>query len=193
MGRAIRFCLPLLALLNSSPGLAQSIQPASPECLKVLVHADRGWFVFFDGHSSELTPRANTILQELASVFLKDHGRAIVLNGNTDNAETSADDLGLGARRAETVAAALRDAGVSQTAIYIKDLGSSAPLAIHPAGVPDPQNRRVDLIPIGLWNEGHRSAVRDCKAWVRAICFRSLATDQLTLCEHALNILAPTE
>ena len=193
MRPVVRFCLPLFLLLNCSSGFAQSPLPASHECMKVLSHADRGWLVFFDSHSAELTPRARGILKELASVFLEDHGRIMALNGNIDGAETSAEDLGLGLRRAKAVAAALKEAGLNPTAIYTKDFGLTAPIASNPPGISDPQNRRVDLIPMAMWSDSSRRAIRDCKAWVRASCFASPAAEQHALCERSLNILAPTD
>jgi hypothetical protein len=155
------------------------------------LHADPGWLVFFDSHSAVLTPRAESILKELASSFLEDHGSLMVLNGNSDAAEASPEDLGLGLRRAETVAQWLRDAGVRPAAIYTKDLGSTAPIDREAPDVAVPENRRVDLIPIGMWNENHQRATIDCKAWVRASCFGPLGKEQQALCAEALDILVP--
>ncbi len=133
------------------------------------------------------------MLKELASAFLEDHGRIMALNGSIDGAETSAEDLGLGLRRAEAVAEALGEAGIKPIAIYTKDLGSTAPIAADPPGVSEPQNRRVDLIPVGMRSDSRYSAIRDCKAWVRGTCFTSHRAEQQTLWESGLNILAPTD
>jgi len=106
-------CLTLSLLVCCRAAAADSpVAPAPAECLNVLVHADRGWFVFFDSDSAALTPRATVIPKELAAGFLEDHGRIVVLNGNTDGVETSPEDRDLGVRRAKAVAAALEQAGI---------------------------------------------------------------------------------
>ncbi len=189
----VRLCLPLLLLPNCGAVLAESLLPAPPACAKVLEHPDRGWLAFFDSHSAALTARARVILEELAAAFREDHGRFIGLNGNTDSAETTAEDRGLGLRRAEAVAEALREAGVTPRAIYTKDVGQTTPLGPQLPDHSEPQNRRVDLIPMGMQSENRGRAIRDCKAWIKASCFGSLAADQQTLCIHALNILVPAE
>ena len=187
MRLAIPLCLALLLLLHCAPVFAQS---GLPECLRPQLQDDRGWLVFFDSHSAALTPRARLILNERAEVFLRDHGRIIALNGYTDGAETAPEDAGLGLRRAEA-AAALREAGIEPRAIYTKDLGATTPLVPRPPGVVEPQNRRVELIPMLGWNDHALAMQRECKACLRATCFQSLTPDQRTLCERALDEAAP--
>ena len=79
------------------------------------------------------------------------------------------------------------------TNIYTKDLGVTLPIDRQPLGVAASLSRRVDLIPIGMWSERRRDAIRSCKAVVRSSCFGPLTADLRVLCDHALNILVPTE
>lgn len=194
MRSVVRLSLPLSLFLCCQATLADSLLvPAPPECVKVLEHPDRGWLVFFDSHNAALTPRASLILKELASVFQEDHGRIMVLNGNTDGAETSPEDLDLGLRRTQAVAAALQQAGIPPSKIYTKDFGTTRPMSGQPPGAPAPQDRRVDLVPFGMWSERSHQAIRTCKATVRATCFGPLTAEQQMLCDHALNILVRAE
>jgi hypothetical protein len=187
MRLATWFGLLLGLLLRYGPALAQ---PAPPQCLRPQVVDDNGWLVFFDAHSAALAPRARQILGELAVAFLENHGRFVGLNGYTDGAETAPEDVGLGLRRAEAVAGALREDGIEPRAIYAKDLGAATPLVPRPPGVAEPQNR-VELLPmLGLSDHALRMQ-RECKAWLRATCFQSLTPEQHALCERALNVAAP--
>lgn len=86
---------------------------------------------------------------------------------------------------------ALAEAGIAPGAIYTKDVGASAPMVEQPPGVADPQNRRVDLIPMMGWSDRSLRMERECKAWLRATGFQSLTPDQHALCERALNVLKP--
>ena len=188
MRLAIPLCLPLLLLLRCGAALAQ---PELPECLRPQAQDGHGWLVFFDSHSAALTPRARLILNELASYYLEHRGRIVALKGTTDGAETAREDAGLGLRRADAVAAALAEAGIPPTTIYTQDVGASQPLVPRPPGVAEPQNRRVEPMPILTRSYESLRMARECKAWLRATCFQSLTPDQHGLCERALNVLAP--
>jgi hypothetical protein len=79
---------------------------------------------------------------------------------------------------------------VAASTIFTRDVGLAQSLVPHHAGVSEPQNRYVQLVPMGMWSEHRRKAVEECKLWVQENCFRSLKIGQQVLCAHALNIIA---
>jgi hypothetical protein len=184
-----RVCALLLLLPCHGVAAAEDFHPAPPACENVFLHADRGWMVFFGSESAELTPRARTISKELASAFLEDHGQFMVLDGSIDRAEAVGNDTGLGRRRAEAVAEVMREAGIQADRPIVRDAGSARPLAPQQLGAAEPQNRLVQVQPMGMVSESHQRAVEACGTWIRENCFAPLTAGNKVLCERALNII----
>ena len=167
------------------------VYPSLPECEKVLNHKDITWELYFDSHSDALTERGGKVAVELASIFLRDHGYIVALNGNIDGAESmKSDDRNLGARRAKAIARVFEQVGIRPDQIYTKDLGFSKPIVPQPPTNAESQNRRVVVIPMLAESDDLRERRLVCKAAIRTACLGSLKDEQRTLCEHALNILA---
>ncbi len=134
--------------------------------------------IFFDRGSEGLTDRARPILAELAQHWLKNGGRALTVAGHTDTSETERTHQGLGARRAQTVAAYLAELGIPADRISVGDVGASRPLVRTPIGAPEPQNRFVDF---GMSLNGNPVAVADAM-YQRALCIEWL---QKTYCDKS--------
>lgn len=126
---------------------------------------DTFFLLFFDQHSARLTERARQVSREQAERYLRFDGKSAVLSGHTDASETGRRDRGLGARRAQAVAAFLAGSGVPAERITVKDLAGSRPLLPNVPGVAEPQNREVSgVFDFDLPGPDER---RDCAAWVR--------------------------
>ena len=106
--------------------------------------------VHFDFASAQLTPggEANALA---AAVTLADMPLASVrVIGHTDTVGSRAANRRLAVKRARTVADALVAAGLSPDLIEIDDTGEAEPPVATGAGVPEPLNRTVAIIPVPL-------------------------------------------
>lgn len=106
----------------------------------------RTFIVFFEFDKSTLTPDGAAVVRQAADAY-KTTGRATIdVNGYTDLSGTAEYNLGLSKRRADTVRAALVQAGVPDSAIVEAWHGKENPRVPTPDGVREPQNRRVELL-----------------------------------------------
>jgi outer membrane protein OmpA-like peptidoglycan-associated protein len=110
--------------------------PASP----------KSYLVFFDFNRSDLTPQAETIVDQAA----KNAGPAKVtrleVTGHTDTVGSDAYNMRLSRRRAESVAAQLEKDGIPSGEIEIVAKGKRDLLVPTADGVKEPQNRRVQIV-----------------------------------------------
>ena len=164
-----------------------AVVPADEQCRNSTLQVDRSWLIFFGNGSSVLTDRAAQAARELAEVFSRNHGQFIVVEGQVDGAEVGTADPLLGMQRAEAVATVLKEHGISSYAIATKNYSFSRPLVPNENG-PEPQNRYVRLVPVGVV-EGRLTFERKCAAAIERTCFRSLGTEQREHCNKALELL----
>ena len=101
------------------------------------------FLVFFDFDSSALTGQAQGILGDAQSKAKS--GASITVVGHADRAGSADYNLGLSQRRADAVKAELVRLGVSAGAISTDAKGETEPLVPTDDGVPEPQNRRVEI------------------------------------------------
>jgi outer membrane protein OmpA-like peptidoglycan-associated protein len=101
--------------------------------------------VFFDSGSTRLSGQADRIIGWAAS-WTATPMREIVVAGHADRVGPSSYNLWLSRRRAEAVKAALIERGVPADLITIEAFGEDRPLVPTEDGVPEPQNRFVDLV-----------------------------------------------
>ena len=106
----------------------------------------RSYLVFFDWDRADLTDRARQIIAEAATAFTRVQTTRIEVQGNADRSGTPAYNQGLSLRRARSVAAELVRRGVPQAEIAIQGFGDARPLVPTPAGMGEPQNRRVEIV-----------------------------------------------
>ena len=104
------------------------------------------FLVFFDFDSSKLTPEALGILKSAADAAKKGNFARIVLTGHADRAGPTDYNFGLSRRRADAVKAELVRLGLSATEISTEAKGETEPLVPTADGVPEPQNRRVEIL-----------------------------------------------
>jgi outer membrane protein OmpA-like peptidoglycan-associated protein len=101
--------------------------------------------ILFNSGSSQLNPKAHTLLKAMATV-LKRHGTTqIDVEGYTDSAGSAAFNLRLSQQRARAVADVLMSEGVDAPRISTRGFGESFPRVPTRDGVSEPRNRRVEI------------------------------------------------
>lgn len=104
------------------------------------------FLVFFDFDSSKLTQEALNIVRSAADAAKKGNYTRIVLTGHADRAGPVDYNFGLSRRRADAVKAELVRLGVSASEISTEAKGETEPLVPTADGVPEAQNRRVEIL-----------------------------------------------
>lgn len=107
------------------------------------------YLVFFDFDRAELTSEARKILKVAAGSVKKTGKVCIELTGHADRSGTESYNMQLSKKRAEAVMAEMVKHGVSKSKITVYAKGEENPLVSTPDGVREPQNRRVEIVPIG--------------------------------------------
>lgn len=119
--------------------------------------------VLFEFDRAELTLGAKTKIRDIAKVLNNEgQGKPVAVEGHTDSVGNEDYNQRLSKRRAESVANALRDAGVSERLIRTRGFGELYPVGLnyHSDGSDNPagraKNRRVEIV---IENEGSRKVV----------------------------------
>lgn len=169
----------------------QSVQALElPACTQPRVMAARTYLVFFGPHSAVLVARPSLVIKDFARMYQGEHGNYIILQGNTDMAETAKRDRTLGRRRAEAVADRLAQLGIARDTIVARDMGASRPLVPTPPGVSEPQNRRVEFYFGSSGSDAERKNRRDCFTWLsKTYCDAPSASGSSIFCHMALQYL----
>ncbi len=102
--------------------------------------------VFFDFDSAKLTGEAQAIITSAASGAKKAKPKQIVLSGHADRAGPGSYNVKLSQSRADAVASALIEAGVSPELINKAVFGEEQPRVATPDGKPERMNRRVEIV-----------------------------------------------
>jgi outer membrane protein OmpA-like peptidoglycan-associated protein len=122
-------------------------QPAAPKPVPAApAPQPEEFLVFFDFDSSRLTTEAADIVRSAANAAKQGNYARIVLTGHADRAGPVDYNFGLSRRRADAVKAELVRLGVPATEITTEAKGETEPLVPTADGVPEPQNRRVEIL-----------------------------------------------
>lgn len=100
----------------------------------------------FASGKAQLTPAALADLAVIAGYLLERPGRAILVEGHSDDHGTTWQNLEVAMRRATTVKDALVDFGVPPARVTAVTRGASAPIAGNLTAEGRALNRRVDII-----------------------------------------------
>jgi OmpA-OmpF porin, OOP family len=135
------------AAWSESAERASGTAPAPP-CLSLMPYT---YVVAFDFDSARINEDGRNVIGEAAAkAMATSHGHlediAISVTGHADRVGPDDYNLSLSLRRAEAVRDALLDAGIPAIAITIARRGEDEPLVPTPDGVPEPANRRVEII-----------------------------------------------
>ncbi|HLZ07501.1 MAG TPA: OmpA family protein, partial [Chloroflexota bacterium] len=128
----------------------ESTEPAAytppPAVAPAPAAAPRSYLVFFDFNKSDLTPQAQTIVDQAAHNAAPAKVTQLTVTGHTDTVGSDAYNMRLSRRRAESVAAQLEKDGIASSEIQIVAKGKRDLLVPTADGVKEPQNRRVQIV-----------------------------------------------
>ncbi|WP_207455435.1 OmpA family protein [Azospirillum sp. SYSU D00513] len=102
--------------------------------------------VLFATGRAELSPGAQQRIDRLAQFMQQNPNRTIRIEGYTDSTGSSATNLALSERRAQSVRDALVLAGVQPNRIVTQGFGSAQPVASNSTDAGRQQNRRVEIV-----------------------------------------------
>ena len=121
-----------------APVVVEEPPPPPPKPAKTFI-------VFFNFDRSDLTPEAQAVIAEAASVYKSTGAVSVAVVGHTDTVGSAAYNQPLSERRAASVKAGLVANGVPGDAIATSGKGFSDPLVPTGPGVKEPQNRRATI------------------------------------------------
>jgi OmpA-OmpF porin, OOP family len=104
------------------------------------------YLVFFDWNKATLTEEGRQVVRTAADNAKSANATHIDVTGHADRSGSSAYNMALSKRRAETVRNELIRLGVAANEISIAARGEEDPLVATDDGVREPQNRRVEIL-----------------------------------------------
>jgi outer membrane protein OmpA-like peptidoglycan-associated protein len=102
--------------------------------------------VLFDVDEASLKPGAASTITQLAEFLNEYPERSLVIEGHTDNTGPDAYNEDLSERRANALAMALEQRGVTGSRLVTRGLGESQPVASNETAAGRQQNRRVEVV-----------------------------------------------
>jgi OOP family OmpA-OmpF porin len=135
----------ILAVMAAAFMLSACDEPASAPP-QAAAPAVRNFLVFFDFDRSNLTPRAQAIVKEAATVAKAGQNARVTCTGHTDTSGPANYNMALSLRRANAVKDALVREGVPAGQIAVAGRGEEQLLVRTADGVREPQNRRVEIV-----------------------------------------------
>lgn len=102
--------------------------------------------LYFVEGKDEFTDESKQIVDSILSAIAERPVPDVVVVGHTDSVGTDPFNDALGLQRAETVRAALIRLGIPPSDVRAISRGKRAPAVPTPDGVPQPRNRRVEII-----------------------------------------------
>jgi len=117
-------------------------KPATPAAMM----SPNRYLVFFDFNKSDLTLDGEELVSTAVANAKKGDVSNITVIGHTDTAGPAAYNLKLSARRADSVKTAMVSEGIAEGSIATEAVGEADLLIQTPDGVPEPQNRRAEIL-----------------------------------------------
>jgi outer membrane protein OmpA-like peptidoglycan-associated protein len=143
------------ATISGPSGATISVQPIDQETvrktyetsLQALPQPSLSFTLYFVIGSSELTESSKRKLQDIITL-VNQRAPPVVLNiiGHTDATGSKTYNNKLSMERARKVETLFRSSGASFEVIRIQSFGEYDPLIPTPDGVPEPKNRRVEVM-----------------------------------------------
>lgn len=135
---------------SSAPGAPRAVDRQSfDKTHQVLLDAQptppRSFMLNFLFNSMELTAESRKMLPEIMQVVRERSPTEITVFGYADAAGTATYNLALSAQRARSVARLLKQID-PHLPIDVKYFGDKVPLVPSPPGVPEPRNRRAEIV-----------------------------------------------
>jgi outer membrane protein OmpA-like peptidoglycan-associated protein len=135
---------------TSAPGTPRAIDRQAFETAhRALLDAQptppRSFGLNFLFDSMELTPDSKKMLPEVMQVVHDRSPTEITVFGYADSSGTAAYNMALSAERAQVVARLLKQID-PKLQVDVRYFGDQAPLVRSPPGVPEPRNRRAEIV-----------------------------------------------
>jgi outer membrane protein OmpA-like peptidoglycan-associated protein len=125
---------------------SEEIQTKFGDALAIVPPPPEGFSVYFDTDSSNVKAGSEPVFdQALAEVRARD-SRDVSINGHTDRTGDAAHNMQLSLDRANKVKDLLVKQGVPQEHLSIEYYGESKPVVPTADNVPEPKNRRVEVV-----------------------------------------------
>jgi outer membrane protein OmpA-like peptidoglycan-associated protein len=102
--------------------------------------------LLFDRDTTHLTREAKKLLPEVVRTIRDRKPSEVYVTGHTDRVGAEDYNIGLSSRRADTVRDFLVSTGVKSSVLVVSFHGESMPLVHTEDEVPEPRNRRVEVI-----------------------------------------------
>lgn len=135
---------------SSAPGQPRAVdRHAFDQAHRALLDAQpsppRSFVLNFLFDSMVLTPESKKMLPEVLQVVRDRLPTEVTVFGYTDSVGSPAYNLGLSAKRAMAVATLLKQIAPNLP-VEVKYFGEKYPLVPSPQGVPEPRNRRAEIV-----------------------------------------------
>ena len=103
------------------------------------------FLLYFDFDSAKLTAEGQKVVAAAAKAIVAGKPASVVVTGYTDRAGSDTYNMILSKKRADAVAAALKQAGVGSTPVVV-NYGEAQPQVQTADGQREPRNRRVSIV-----------------------------------------------
>lgn len=104
------------------------------------------YILYFEPASSTLTQESRKLLPQIVDYIHKTAYADISISGHSDKVGSQDINIRISKERASAVAKLLTDLGVAPDSMEVASYGTELPLFDTPEGVPEPRNRRVELV-----------------------------------------------
>ncbi len=125
--------------INEVFGTALSAQPDSADRFLLFI-------LFFENDTAKLTLESKSVLPEILKTIKNRKSNEVYVVGHTDLVGTEAYNVELSSRRAKHVRDLLISNGIKPDTMFVSYYGKSRPLVPTQNEVPEPLNRRVEVI-----------------------------------------------
>ena len=140
-----------VANANAPPTAPFAIDPPTVRrlfggALDAMPEAEARFVLYFDEARDVPNAAAEAMIPAILNAIADRRSTDIRVTGHTDTTGTSDENLKLGQRRAEAVAAELRAQGVAAESLYVTSYGEADQVMKTARGKAEPLNRRVEVI-----------------------------------------------
>jgi outer membrane protein OmpA-like peptidoglycan-associated protein len=104
------------------------------------------FILYFERNTTRLTHESNALLSGVQKAIKSRNSNEVYVVGHTDLVGTEAYNAGLSSRRANHVRDLLVSSGIKPKTLFVSSYGKARPLVPTKDQVPEPRNRRVEVI-----------------------------------------------
>ncbi len=104
------------------------------------------FILYFEHDTTKLTHESKNLLPEVLKTIKTLKSKEVYVVGHTDLVGTEAYNIELSSRRANYVRNLLVSSGIKSSALFVSYFGKARPLVPTKEEVPEPRNRRVEVI-----------------------------------------------